>query len=111
PPPVKSSSTPPAEFGAPKAFTTMLSNACASRGSRSKELWAADVGQLPRKQRYVAVTCNVAEYEVFMTRTSEKKGLTPTIEATAGMVTRSDWANAAAAKPSRAAAEARRLTG
>src|SRR5262245_1252725 len=40
------------------------------------------------KQRYVASIEIVASYEVLNTRTSEKKGAAPTIDATVGIVTR-----------------------
>jgi hypothetical protein len=66
----------------------MSSKALDSRGARAKVSWAGAAGQLPRKQRYVAVTSTDDVYEVLKARTSDKKGAAPTIEATAGIVIR-----------------------
>jgi hypothetical protein len=90
-----SNSTPPAEFGATNAETTMSSKARDSRGD-SEKVVCADDGQAPMKHRYVAVIWALDAYDVLNTRTSEKNGDAPTIDATAGTVIREDCAESGA---------------
>src|SRR5215813_12834236 len=77
---------PPALLGAANVAATMSSNASAWRGVRVNVSSGVVPGQVPRKQRYVAVTWRLVSYEVLKTRTSVKKGEKPWIEAAAARV-------------------------
>src|SRR5262245_21166272 len=79
---------PPAVLGAAKLVWTMSSKPLDSRGWSVMFSGAAPAVQgLGMKQWYVAVTFRLAVYDVLNTRTSEKNGACPTIDAAAGNVT------------------------
>ncbi len=79
---------PPAEPGAENATPTMSLKALVWRGPITICKPRSTVGQAPVKQRYVASSEIVASYDVLKTRTSEKKGAAPTIDAAVGSVIR-----------------------
>src|SRR6185369_82843 len=94
-------STAPSEFGTPKNWLLMSSNAFDSRGTSVNT--RGGTGFAHPKHRYTAVTVTMSVYDVLNTRTSEKNGATGrTTDAATGNVTVSPKSGAPAASRSAA---------